>query len=429
MTLQEGYNCFMEVPAFRISEPGIHQIKIRALDQEKSFTVTAVQSTTYGKDGATLKKALFPVDKDGFQDNNRSENTIVLTGRYLNTVSRLVRKDSDITEETPSAYVKLLIENYTQGDTVFQAVMSVNDIKTNAVIDALYSPEHDGGAQKNENGSISIVYPLSSQFSNKIVFPIYIDRDKIEDGTYYLNFHDGSENHRFTLTIIKDSADFLFSFLFLTAFFAGIVFLSRSRLRSCISLLSVKNIILIALLATIMFTCINIPNVFLNDLLKIFLGPFSILITGLFTNVLFYIFLVITYKFMPHQGVFGLLLFLRYILAGVVFGSFSITSFIHIFYQILFLEALLWFIRTKKLLPSDGSSGHRKELLLAAVLFAAADAASTYVDITCARLFYRLFYANWYICLLLLIHSGLYTFFGCLVGERLGNRLIQVKGD
>ena len=106
MTLQEGYNCFMEVPAFRISEPGIHQIKIRALDQEKSFTVTAVQSTTYGKDGATLKKALCPVDKDGFQDNNRSENTIVLTGRYLNTVSRLVRKDSDITEETIASYLR-----------------------------------------------------------------------------------------------------------------------------------------------------------------------------------------------------------------------------------------------------------------------------------------------------------------------------------
>ena len=68
----------------------------------------------------------------------------------------------------------------------------------------------------------------------------------------------------------------------------------------------------------------------------------------------------------------------------------------------------------------------RRSLLAWAVVLGVCDALAVYVDFQLSILFYRLFYANWYIVLRILIEGFVYTFIGVLLGGRLGRGLWRV---
>ena len=67
-----------------------------------------------------------------------------------------------------------------------------------------------------------------------------------------------------------------------------------------------------------------------------------------------------------------------------------------------------------------------RSLFVWAVVLGFCDAIAVYVDFQLSILLYRLFYADWYIVLRILIEGFVYTFIGVLLGARLGRGLWRV---
>ena len=71
-------------------------------------------------------------------------------------------------------------------------------------------------------------------------------------------------------------------------------------------------------------------------------------------------------------------------------------------------------------------TGRGLRLIWMALVFGLCDACSAYVDFQIGITLYRLFYADWYVWLMVSLGGFLYTFIGVLFGRQLGRNLRHV---
>ena len=189
-----------------------------------------------------------------------------------------------------------------------------------------------------------------------------------------------------------------------------------------------KQLIVIALFSTTVFVAVLVPSTLFLNLIRAVLGPGSVLLTGLINETLYYALLtaLLIYingdpenaeatdrKRVTGSGVILLVSAVRLLLGGVTFGLFTPMAIVYTGTSVLLLETGFLVVRGRSLLAW-------------AVVLAICDALSVYVDLQLSILFYRLFYANWYIVLRILIEGFVYTFIGVLLGGRLGRGLWRV---
>ena len=171
-----------------------------------------------------------------------------------------------------------------------------------------------------------------------------------------------------------------------------------------------------------------VPSTLFLNLIRAVLGPFSVLLTGLINETLYYALLtaLLIYingdpenaeatdrKRVKGSGVILLVSAVRLLLGGVTFGLFTPMAIVYTGTSVLLLETGFLCVRGRSLLAW-------------AVVLGVCDALSVYVDFQLSILFYRLFYADWYIVLRILIEGFVYTFIGVLLGGRLGRGLWRV---
>lgn len=68
-------------------------------------------------------------------------------------------------------------------------------------------------------------------------------------------------------------------------------------------------------------------------------------------------------------------------------------------------------------------------MLFIAAMFGIGDAVVTFINLEQMMFFYRLYYADWYIGLYMLINGFLYSSIGAWIGYKLGLKLQQVTGE
>ena len=174
-----------------------------------------------------------------------------------------------------------------------------------------------------------------------------------------------------------------------------------------------------------------VPSTLFLNLVRAILGPFSVLLTGLINETLYYALLTALLIYIsgdPEQR-WRLLIgntregkwrdpayvsAVRLLLGGVTFG--------------LFTPMAIVYTGTSVLSTGNGilACTETQSVLAWAVVLGICDALSVYVDFQLSILFYRLFYADWYIVLRILIEGFVYTFIGVLLGARLGRGLWRV---
>ena len=210
-----------------------------------------------------------------------------------------------------------------------------------------------------------------------------------------------------------------------------------------------KQIIVIALFGTTIFIGVMVPSTLFLNLIRAVLGPISVLLTGLINETLYYALLTAlliyisgdpesttgtltrhTYQNRSNtdattpeyvdakrqnkgSGVILLVSAVRLLLSGVTFGLFTPMAIVYTGTSVLLLETGFLFVRGRTILAW-------------AVVLGLCDAIAVYVDLQLSILFYRLFYADWYIVLRILIEGFTYTFIGVLLGARLGRGLWRV---
>jgi len=194
--------------------------------------------------------------------------------------------------------------------------------------------------------------------------------------------------------------------------------------------LTSREYILIALYSAIAFSVVSIPATVLSNLLHAVLGPFSFLVTGVFSEVIAYLLIVSLVVLLPRPGVITSFLVVKFFLSAVVLGNLSVLSFLWYPMRAVILELAFYFSGAY-----DNAGDNQKrfakmpEAAWAAVVIALADALLSFVSLNMTMFFFRLFYADWYIWMYVVISGFLYTLIAVPLGIRIGTGLRRVVID
>ena len=339
----------------------------------------------------------------------------------------------------PTTYQTVRLRNGSE-ETLHVVVSSTNtDTWSGETIPFLTPPETVNGGMNRSVAFASLPGGTVTEIPLPIYFhPVYLNQGKPEqaipgeyerDVTVQVWGSDTTilrEQHPLHL-IVPNQQALLVSLLAIISSCIGFVMVLRFHERLFASF-TTKHLIVIALFSTTVFVAVMVPSTLFLNLVRAILGPFSVLLTGLINETLYYALLTALLIYIigaprnaettnhvraKGSGVILLVSAVRLLLGGVTFGLFTPMAIIYTGTSVLLLETGFLLVRGRSLLAW-------------AVVLGICDALSVYVDFQLSILFYRLFYADWYIVLRILIEGFVYTFIGVLLGARLGRGLWRV---
>ena len=376
-----------------------------------------------------------PTDATGVVDPRQREDTIY----HARPLFRwLGAPQTNVFE--PMTYQTIRLRN-TGEETIHVVVSSVNtDMKRGATVSFLAPPETTNGGTNRSIAFASLSAGVVTEIPLPIYFhPVYMRQGELEQaipGAYMRDIavkvwgSDATilrEQRPLHLVVPNQQALFI-SLLAIISSSIGFAIVGRFHER-IFSGFTTKQVIVIALFGTTVFVAVMVPSTLFLNLISALLGPFSVLVSGLINETLYYALLTALLIYISGDptssdrtdakrhnkgsGVILLVSAVRLLLSGVTFGLFTPMAIVYTGTSVLLLETGFLFVR-------------RRRILAWAVVLGICDALSVYVNLQLSMLFYRLFYADWYIVLRILIEGFVYTFIGVLLGARLGRGLWRV---
>ena len=370
-----------------------------------------------------------PTDATGIADPRQRKDTIYHPRPLF---SWLGKQQTD--EYTPVTYQTVRINN--QGEETIHVVVSSisRNLKTGEAVPFLAPPD---AVNAGTDRSISFASLPAGELT-PIPLPIFFHPQFAVAGEFEREVSVkiwGSDttvlSAKRPLHIVVPNRQALFvSGLAILASCTGFVVLLRYH-RQFFVRFSTKQLIVIALFGTTIFVAVVVPSTLFLNLIRVILGPISVLLTGLVNETLYYALLTalliyiyggpagkakqdISRSQMDRKGgVILLVSAVRLLLGAVTFGLFTPMTIIYTGTSILLLEMGFLLVQ-------------RRSLLIWALALGICDAIAVYVDFQLSILFYRLFYADWYIWLRIFVEGFAYTFLGVLLGARLGRGLWRV---
>lgn len=397
-------------------------------EQETSVQVKIVPISDI-VDHISITSIDMPTDANGNVDQRQREDTIFHTRPLF---SWFGKEQTDPFEPITFQTVRLM----NHGDeTIHVVVSSINrDLKTGKPVPFLSPPD---AVNAGTNQSISFASLVGGELT-PIALPIYFQSQSAKAGEYERDIVVkiwGSDttilHEKRSLHIIVPNRHALFvSGLAIISSCIGLLVLLRFHRRFIIRF-STKQLIVIAIFGATIFVTVVVPSTLFLNFITAILGPFSVILTGLVNETVYYAILTALLFYIygaPDEkksrengnnqvstkgGVILLVSAVRLLLGAVTFGLFSPMTIIYTGTSILLLETGFILVR-------------KRGLFAWAFGLAICDAIAVYVDFQLSILFYRLFYADWYIVLRILLEGFVYTFIGVLLGAKLGHGLWRV---
>ena len=383
----------------------------------------------------SIESIEMPTDATGTADPRQREDTIYHTRplfRWFGTPQTNAFE--------PVTYQTVRLRNQSE-ETIHVVVSSINrDTESGESVPFLAPPETANGGMNQSVAFASLPGGVVTEIPLPIYFhPIYIRQRKPEQaipGAYERDITVkvwGSDatilrEKRSLHLIVPNQQALLISLLAIVCSSIGFAVVLRFHERIFAGF-TTKQIIVIALFGTTIFVAVMVPSTLFLNLIRAILGPLSVLLTGLINETLYYALLTALLIYIcgapgsparadteqrgKGSGVILLVSAVRLLLSGVTFGLFTPMAIVYTGTSVLLLETGFLFVR-------------RRNILAWAVVLGVCDAITVYVDFQLSMLFYRLFYADWYIALRILIEGFAYTFIGVLLGARLGRGLWRV---
>ncbi len=340
----------------------------------------------------------------------------------------------------PTTFQTIRLRNQSE-ETIHVAVSSINrDIKTGEVVPFLTPPETANGGTNQSVAFASLPGGEVTEIPLPIYFhPTYLKEGKIEQaipGEYTRDIVMkvwGSDatifrEERPLHLIVPNQQALLVSLLAIISSTIGLAVVLKLH-KQLFAGFTTKQLIVIALFGTTVFVAVIVPSTLFLNLISALLGPISVLLTGLINETLYYALLTALLIYITGDpensergvlkaenngsGIILLVSAVRLLLGGVTFGLFTPMAIVYTGTSVLLLETGFLFVRGRS-------------LFIWAVVLGLCDAIAVYVDLQLSILLYRLFYADWYILLRILIEGFVYTFIGVLLGARLGRGLWRV---
>ena len=382
----------------------------------------------------SIESIEMPTDATGAADRKQREDTIY----YPRPLFSWLRTPQTNAFE-PITYQTVRLRNQSE-ETIHVVVSSTNtDMKSGETSPFLAPPETTNAGTNQSAAFASLPGGTVTEIPLPIYFhPMYLKQGKPEQaipGEYEREITVkvwGSDaiilqEQRSLHLIVPNQQALLVSLLAIVSSCIGLAIVLRFHERLFTGF-TTKQLIVIALFSTTVFVAVMVPSTLFLNLVRAILGPVSVLLTGLINETLYYALLTalliyingapnntetINREYTKGSGVILLVSAVRLLLGGVTFGLFTPMAIVYTGTSVLLLETGFLLVR-------------KRSLLVWAVVLGICDALSVYVDFQLSILFYRLFYADWYIVLRILIEGFVYTFIGVLLGGRLGRGLWRV---
>ena len=379
----------------------------------------------------SIASVVMPTDATGTADRRQRADTVY----YARPLFKWFGTPQQTNAFEPTTYQTVRLRN--DGEATIHVVVSSSniDINNGETIPFLAPPATTNGGINQSVAFASLPAGVVTEIPLPIYFhPMYIRQGKPEQaipGEYQREVAVkvwGSDatvlrEKRPLHLIVPNQQALLISLLAIVCSSVGFAFVLRFHKRIFAGF-TTKQIIIIALFGTTIFVGVMVPSTLFLNLIRAVLGPISVLLTGLINETLYYALLTALLIYITGapeastrngkgSGVILLVSAVRLLLSGVTFGLFTPMAIVYTGTSVLLLETGFLLVRGRN-------------IFVWAVVLGCCDAIAVYVDLQLSILFYRLFYADWYIVLRILIEGFVYTFIGVLLGARLGRGLWRV---
>ncbi len=450
IALADSYGQWFDLLTLGVADDltlGAHKITIRAGEQtrEKILQAASLASGVSTRQPPVFERIVLPLDKDGRQDEKQSGNAIVLRDRSLDYYKNILRgkgaANLEIEAIHPVTHMGLDFSNPAGQQKLVLVEAELLDRNSRRHIPGLYTPgsnsDNDGaGAMADKQERLTAFVALNGETQQRLQLPIYADESLLTEGEYLLRVtvEDGAAqvwSKEIPVTMVKKNLRGMLTLGVALVLLLVFLVIGGKRLPAVLAAMKTRRLITVALFGTCAFAVVNVPSTLLNDFFHIFLGPFAFVLTGMFSGVMLYMLTGALITLIPLQGVVSLMAAIRLLLGMVAFGHMSPIVFLSYGINAFLLEGALalsgFTSRTLADVPPAGFSLRRLAIL--ALACALADTAATYVTLQGMSVLYRLYYADWYIYLVMAVNGFLYTMIGAGCGLLLGSRLADVGGD
>jgi hypothetical protein len=371
-----------------------------------------------------IKRIIIPVNQMGELNEKEKKNSVLMNRKRTPLISFML-PEKDAFE--PAAYAAVEIGNRSRRDASILATLEMLDPETKTPVkgfEPLLPPGHGGLSLKK----VYSMARIKAKSNSQVILPIYAEEGVTLAGRYLARFglrYFGTDTvislkeveidiiaRRLTPVFITVSA-------FTCSFFTLLWMYWK---RQNILRIKTKDLITIAMFAGCIFAVVSLPGTIVWQFAHAVLGPFSFLVTGFFSEIVYYILLTALVALIPRVGVAGLAIILRALMTDIIFGGFSPMSILNVGVTVIMSEAAFYICGITR----AGTSLNVKRIAFAAVTCGLADVVISFVWFNMHMFLYRLYYDFWYIAIYLLIGGFFYTALAVPFGIRLGLRLKAV---
>ena len=450
LTLPAGYGQWFDLLSLSVDDQvseGTYLLRLKTDEAVREVRVK-VSPRTDGvsvREKTVLERVVLPLDRDGVRDEKQNANTLVLRDRSLDYYKNVLRgkgaTNLEIEAIHPVTHMGLDFLNPAGQQKLVMVEAELLDKNNRRRIAGLYTPgsnsEHDGaGAMAAGQERLTAFVALTGEARQRLLLPVYADETQLAEGDYLLRVtvDDGglhSWSQELPLVVIKKNMRAMIALAIGVAMLLAFLVLIRRKLPQVLAGMKTRRLITIALFGTCAFAVVNVPSTLLNDFLHIFLGPFSFLISGMFSGIMLYMLTGALVTLIPLHGVASLMAAIRLLLGMLAFGHLSPLVFLSYGVNAFLLElALAGTGFTAASLPTNPVARFSwQRMAMLALACAAADTVATYITMQGMAVLYRLYFADWYIWMVMAVNGFLYTIIGAACGAVLGSRLSGVGSD
>jgi hypothetical protein len=197
------------------------------------------------------------------------------------------------------------------------------------------------------------------------------------------------------------------------------------RLKSWLRAFRTRDLVTIAVFASLGFL-VSGASAVVAAAVGAVLGPFSIFVTNLLDDVLRYALLATLVTLLPRPGVAALSVLITWLMRGIALGAFSPLDLVFVGSTIFWLESSLWVVGVTRAADWVDGPAVVRWLRLGAG-FGVASVMASMTGLVVAMVMYRLFYADWYVALVLAGPGFLYVWIACALGTGFASSLRRVE--
>lgn len=357
----------------------------------------------------------FPADRYGDPDVSRRPGVLQLPtrlGLMLRAIVGLQGQTRD--SDQPAAFQGVRVRNETDAAMAVEVSSEIFAMNEQTPAQGFELPETTGLVESA--ASTTVLLPPKSERVAPV--PLYA-KENVLPGAYVRRIEVrmiGSDaviaRREFELGVEQTDRPPLYITLLAAVITALALPLLLWKARAILRRFTNAELVQIAFFGAASFVLVNVPSQVASTLLTAMLPIFSPFILGLWDTLAAATIEGALVALVPRPGVVLLAGGVRFLLNGILFGAFSPISFLMSVPSLLFFEAVLWLTGCTR-----GAKSSSRRWALA---FAVNGVAASGLNLALAMALYRLFYADWYLVLYLLINGAMYHAAGGALGARMG---------